>query len=342
MKNFLYTVILSLGIVGFTNAQVEECLDCHSDESLTMERNGREVSVFVNEDHFMNSIHRDLECVDCHEDFDPEEFPHREGEEIHKVECSNCHDTEEFEEGIHGQKGLNCFDCHTKHSIAEAGNLSDQGPDFCLTCHKSAAVKGYIESVHYKKYKEGETSPMCIDCHGTSTHDIAKADFSEDELHELCATCHEQPVENFENSLHGKALANGKFLAPNCIKCHSSHKILSHTDENSKTYKMNIPALCGDCHKDGTRVSELRTISQRHILENYAESIHGDGLFRRGLIVSAVCTDCHFSHNILPHENPESSINRDNIAKTCTQCHAQIERVHVKVINGELWGKRAS
>ncbi len=102
---------------------------------------------------------------------------------------------------------------------------------------------------------------------------------------------------------------------------------------------MNVPELCGNCHKDGTKVSELVNIDQKHVLENYSQSIHGDGLFKRGLIVSAVCTDCHASHNILPHQDPLSSINRNNIAETCSQCHVEIERVHVKVIEGKLWEK---
>src|SRR5680860_1576 len=66
-------------------------------------------------------------------------------------------------------------------------------------------------------------------------------------------------------------------------------------------------------------------------------SIHGDGLFRAGLSVTAVCTSCHTSHNILPHTDPRSSISRDQVAATCTQCHARIEEVHVQVIEGRLW-----
>ena len=66
-------------------------------------------------------------------------------------------------------------------------------------------------------------------------------------------------------------------------------------------------------------------------------SIHGEGLFQQGLTVTAVCTSCHTSHDILPHTDPTSSIHRDNVAKTCTQCHGQIEQVHRKVIEGRLW-----
>ncbi|MBU1099471.1 MAG: cytochrome c3 family protein [Bacteroidetes bacterium] len=320
-------------------AQNEDCLECHSDDSMTYERNGKEMSLFIHADKFAESIHGELECVECHVDFDPAEEPHREGTNIYKVDCSNCHDVEAYKESVHFQKGLNCADCHSSHEIKETSELKKNIEQFCITCHKNANVKNFTKSVHFAKLKEGETSPTCLDCHNGSTHQIQPAKFSENELHDICRTCHKVPVANFENSLHGKALSKQKVMAPNCITCHNSHDIRSGKDQSSKTYVMNIPKLCGNCHKDGTDVSTLKNIDQRHILENYSESIHGEGLLKKGLIVSAVCTSCHFSHSILPHEDINSSINRKNIANTCMQCHQQIEKVHQQVINGELWEK---
>jgi cytochrome b subunit of formate dehydrogenase len=66
-------------------------------------------------------------------------------------------------------------------------------------------------------------------------------------------------------------------------------------------------------------------------------SIHGEGLFRQGLTVTAVCTSCHTSHDIRPHTDSRSTIHADNVAATCTTCHGQIEQVHRKVIEGQLW-----
>ena len=133
---------------------------------------------------------------------------------------------------------------------------------------------------------------------------------------------------------------NDIHLAPNCTTCHETHNILPPTDERSSTYIMKIPETCGQCHKEGTKVSQLAEVDETDALEIYSQSIHGHGLFKRGLIVTAVCTSCHTSHHILPHENPESSINRNNIANTCMTCHHQIEDVHTKVIEGKLWEER--
>jgi predicted CXXCH cytochrome family protein len=121
------------------------------------------------------------------------------------------------------------------------------------------------------------------------------------------------------------------------VDCHGAHDILDQSDPESPTGVMNIPVLCGRCHQEGSEVSETRDIPQDQILRNYSMSIHGQGLYERGLTVTAVCTSCHTSHRILPHTDPESSIHHEKVASTCAECHGQIEDVHRKVIEGRLW-----
>lgn len=238
-KILLLVLVLKISSISLAQSDINQvCFDCHSDNTLTTEKNGKKISLFVNEKTFNGSIHGKLKCIDCHSDVDPDDIPHPEN--LKKVNCSKCHET---------------------------------------------------------------------------------------------------AVQHYERSLHGIAYKNGKFLAPSCGTCHGKHDILSSKNTKSKTYVMNIPSLCGTCHKEGTPVSKLSTVYERTALNDYSESIHGEGLFKRGLIVTAVCTSCHTSHDILPHENPLSSINKKNIANTCTQCHRQIEQVHMKVINGQLWEK---
>lgn len=238
----LIIFFISLLIPAVFYAQSKEdkvCLDCHGDRTMKTERNGKEISLFINGKPFAASVHEDISCTGCHDDVKPDDLPH--AEKLKKVNCANCH---------------------------------------------------------------------------------------------------EKPAQHYDRSLHGQAFKNGKSLAPTCVTCHSKHEILSSKNTKSRTYVMNIPALCGSCHKEGTPVSKILNTTQRNILENYSESIHGDGLFKRGLTVTAVCTSCHTSHDILPHGNAASTINRNNISKTCMQCHSQIESVHQKVINGQLWEKQ--
>ena len=336
MKAILSMLLIPLLVTAQSS---DECFDCHNDKELEFKRGNKNVSLYVDESAYIKSMHGDMECIDCHVDFDPTDLPHKEGDNISEVLCSDCHDTDEFLSSVHGLNNVSCDNCHSKHEIMEASSIEQNNLELCLSCHSKRSVQNYTRSIHFEKFKSGNKDLGCVSCHGNSTHSIASADFSEKELHQVCASCHNETVINYEKSLHGIALTKGKYLAPNCITCHNQHNVQSNTNPNSKTFKMNVPQLCGDCHKDGTKVSELINIDQKHVLENYSQSIHGDGLFKRGLIVTAVCTDCHKSHNILPHQDPKSSINRNNIASTCAECHAQIEMVHVKVIEGELWEK---
>ena len=212
----------------------------------------------------------------------------------------------------------------------------------CLMCHEDKeltkkrdgrTVSLYVDA---KKFSSSVHGPLtCVDCH---------ADLQGKEIpHEsklakvVCGTCHSDEQERHAKSLHGKAITRGDPLAPRCGDCHGTHDILPLKDPNSAVAPGRIPYVCGKCHQEGTPVQRQREIHESNIIENYSESMHGEALLRKGLVVAATCVSCHTAHDILRDTDPNSSIARRNIAATCAKCHAQIESVHRKVINGELW-----
>lgn len=214
----------------------------------------------------------------------------------------------------------------------------------CLECHNDPGATGdrkgktisvFVDDKVFKSSVHGNLK--CVDCHA----DLAGKELPHDTplLPVNCGACHSKELKDFDDSLHGRALKNNDPLAPRCANCHGYHDIVPVKDEKSKVYFLNIPYVCGSCHSEGKPVQEQRAIPETHILENYSESIHGEGLFKKGLNVTATCISCHKSHDILPHTNANSSIARGNISKTCMQCHINIAGVHRKVINGELWEK---
>jgi len=223
---------------------------------------------------------------------------------------------------------------------------ADQPGAECLACHgdktmtTTRAGKTVSLFVDGKKFAASIHGSLgCTGCHA----DLEGKDFPHEKPAPVqCGTCHTTEQEQHARSLHGKAIARGDPLAPHCVTCHGNHEIYPVKDPRSAVLPLKVPFVCGQCHREGTTVSRNRPIPQDNILENYSESIHGEALLKKGLSVAPNCATCHTPHLILPHTDPASSINRKNIAATCTKCHSQIEVVHRKTIRGELWEKQAN
>jgi len=218
-------------------------------------------------------------------------------------------------------------------AVAQDGDPPET--ELCLECHdvqdigdEEFEIAGLLDSsVH-----EGMD---CIDCHS----DIEEVPH-EDELEPVdCGLCHDDISELYLESMHGELASQGEELAPQCWDCHGAHNVLPPDNPKSQVTKFNIPRMCGSCHKEGTAVTRKYDIPADSVFTQYSQSIHGEGLFQQGLTVTAVCVDCHTAHSVFPHGDKRSSINRDNVAKTCQKCHGRIEQVHTKVIRGELWEK---
>src|SRR5665647_2135098 len=67
----------------------DDCLTCHDDPGLSIEKSGKKLSLYVTAKTLSNSVHKDLSCVSCHLDAAVAEFPHPEG--LKPVSCSKCH-----------------------------------------------------------------------------------------------------------------------------------------------------------------------------------------------------------------------------------------------------------
>lgn len=219
-----------------------------------------------------------------------------------------------------------------------------QTNDDCLSCHNDPELSkmrgGKKISLYVKPdalNKSVHSTLECTFCHS----EAAVTDFPHPEnmTPVNCGDCHDGAMTEFMEGIHGAALKRNDHNAPTCKECHGSHQIITPKDPKSRTYKMNIPVLCGQCHREGAPVARGYNVSQHNILENYSQGTHGVGLYQKGLTVTATCNDCHGNHKILPHTNLNSSVSRRNIAATCMSCHARIEDVHVKIINKTLWEK---
>jgi cytochrome b subunit of formate dehydrogenase len=305
-----------------------------------MEKNGKEVSIYVNQDVFQHSVHGKLNCVSCHVGFNPEEVPHKEN--IEPINCLNCHKNAKVihtfhpqmvkANGINGSPDVSCKNCHGTHNVEPVtkpgAKWSTQNlVESCGKCHKDQKQK-FVLSEHAKAFAEGvEGAPNCISCHQSSIVSVNKGKKSlQTKLNQqkLCLSCHlDDPkirarttpsagfIKSYEESVHGMALSKGNDKAPSCIDCHNHHDIENSNSSTSSINRINVPNTCGKCHTE--------------IAKQYKESIHGVVLLQKGITEAPSCTDCHGEHNILAPSNPKSPVAYENLSsQVCSRCHSSV------------------
>jgi formate dehydrogenase gamma subunit len=346
-KNFgAYFILVLFFIVSAlsatTNAQTnDDCLTCHSDSTLTMQKNKKTVSLFVNANILSHSTHQKLQCITCHVGFDINNTPHKAN--IQPIDCKSCHKDAALKHPFHpqmmkansvkGGEDVNCKNCHGTHDI-----ISPKMPgskfyytnlvDACGNCHKAEKEK-YLLSAHAMGVKEGiKGAPNCFTCHKNQVTGISvKRDQSQLKIaqEKLCVSCHLNNPEirertspsagfiaAYENSIHGKKLLQGNSQVANCVNCHTAHSVKPGSDPTSTVNRFNIPNTCSQCHAQ--------------IAGEYKGSIHGVAVLKKGSNDAPVCTNCHGEHNILKHNDPNSPTAYANLsAQVCSPCHSSVK-----------------
>jgi cytochrome b subunit of formate dehydrogenase len=143
-----------------------------------------------------------------------------------------------------------------------------------------------------------------------------------------CSDCHKNVKKTIAEGPHGTEVAEGR-PRPTCTDCHGpAHEIKPVKVPRSYETAVDIVVSCERCH------NESETYSYNPV-QTYNENIHGQALFKKGLSVSAICTDCHGSHAMLPPSNPQSPIHPFQAPKTCGKCHEGIEEVYLTSVHGQ-------
>ncbi len=331
----------------------ETCLSCHSDPELTgTDPNGKEVSMFVDSLKFSQSIHADLSCIDCHQDLEGvEDFPHQET--LALVNCGTCHEDEanEYAQSMHGLKFVHreelapkCWDCHGKHDILPSDNPKSKTyfenlPVTCHECHHrrdlalsdslhiAQIAPEFLKGVHGKLIEEGnEEAPTCNTCH--TSHSIRRRIDPQSTIYKLnipktCGQCHFDEFEEYGKSIHFVALSHGILESADCTDCHGEHQIVSP----DSAYLIAAHDACERCHND-PRLIRKYGLSQK-VVSTYEDSYHGLAV-KLGQKKAPTCASCHRHHEIYGPKNPLSSVNKENLVKTCSQCHKNVTESFAK------------
>ncbi|MGE5176398.1 MAG: cytochrome b/b6 domain-containing protein [Hyphomicrobiales bacterium] len=320
----------------------DDCLECHAEVDVTMERGGKTISLHVDAAALRRSAHGSLRCVQCHVGFDPDETPHKA--HITPVACLSCHTNAPAKHSFHApmveavaKRGDNaaCKQCHGTHDVQRVGGEAGAALDTtnlaasCGRCH-GEEVTHFEASAHGQALAAKQPgAPTCITCHqkpitipktGASHADSVSIKIEQEKL---CLSCHlDDPavrarmaptvgfIAAYEHSVHGAALQAGNAQAANCVDCHGSHVMAKGLDPRSRANKAHIPQTCGTCHKE--------------IEARYEASVHATAL-AKGATDAPVCTDCHGEHTIQKANAPTSPVAPGNVSQqVCSPCHSSV------------------
>jgi len=243
---------------------------------------------------------------------------------------------------------------------AQAADL-DQAT--CLTCHESGkakiqvpdgededgnAVERAMNSINPAKVAKGVHAKMaCADCH-TDITDLPKAG----EAHKKadgakaasCPTCHEdlwkklqaenkadpksrlaivvQNIAAYKQSFHARPSdQNPDRAKATCTDCHDTHTfdVPPRGTEARTEWHLGVANICGKCHSDE--------------LDAYAESVHGKAVLDEHNNKSAVCSDCHTTHDI---GNPAADPVKLAITQNCGSCHKEELKSYRSTYHGQV------
>ena len=149
-----------------------------------------------------------------------------------------------------------------------------------------------------------------------------------------CLACHGQPHIGELGAAERKAMVAGEapsaglgprpelYLDPairagsvhaelTCVACHPEAQKLPHAVRMA-------PAQCATCHGPQQ--------------QQYVDSVHGKAVPGKSQR-AAHCADCHGTHDIISHRNPQSRTYRLKLPFTCAKCHGNaelVEQEHVR------------
>jgi predicted CXXCH cytochrome family protein len=280
----------------------DDCFVCHEDKDLTMEKNGKKISIYINPEDYKKSPHGGAECTDCHQNYNPDNIPHNPLKSL--ASCKDCHG--EIKSGANNvHSNVACANCHNPHNIVPKKELEANQTNNCLNCHQNKNVQAFKQSMHYKK------NVKCENCHNGG-HEVKK--ISKGESQQLCGKCHAKHNADFNNSIHQLVLSQGNNKAPTCVDCHGSHNIINS--------KVSIESqACLKCHLD-TKMFPGEERGSAKFVTQYKTSIHS--FPQQNGLPAAGCVDCHGDHMIDRAVEPGTSTVKAKMLETCGKCHSDV------------------
>jgi formate dehydrogenase gamma subunit len=224
---------------------------------------------------------------------------------------------------VSAHKTNTCISCHADVSSKHPDDNQPVALVNCAACH-ARQTASFNASVHGLALKAGHAdAATCQDCH--DSHEMVSGDSPTSPVYfsrqaETCGACHEKEARDWEQSVHGKAVAAGSHDAPTCTGCHNEHKIRSLKSSSAMAISEDV---CSRCHASERINTKYNLPADR--VTTFFESYHGLAA-QYGSTVAANCASCHGFHKILPSSDTNSSINKIHLVETCGKCHPGASR----------------
>ncbi|MDO8282748.1 MAG: hypothetical protein Q7U10_09055 [Thermodesulfovibrionia bacterium] len=229
-----------------------------------------------------------------------------------------------YNETVH--RNVPCRDCHTSiqnlphEPITDEVNCGNQchiKPPFAKEnfSHK-AIIDTYNKSVHGAKSTDSDelkaAKPYCKYCHLNPRYTKVEEERVSSSTLERCFNCHEE---------------KGVTQAYK----HITHRLRHKTSRS----RQEIVELCSkNCHEDVDKMKKFR-VSEESLesVETYRRSIHGKAV-ALGSEMTADCVSCHATskiHDIYKKDESASTVNKNNLKRTCQQCHLDVTSKFVQI-----------
>jgi len=197
--------------------QNSKCLKCHNREKTKLLEDGKEMSLLVPKEPYIESAHGAISCISCHRAIGKREK--------------------------HPSKSTNI-------SISTEREYSVEMNESCRKCHRQKYTQ-YKGSVHSALVAQGnKKAPVCSSCH--NPHAPVSMDNYRPETGLPCKNCHENIFNAYSASVHGQARINGNTIrdshiqAPICSDCHHSHEVTALAIGDV------LRTTCINCHENVT------------------------------------------------------------------------------------------
>jgi hypothetical protein len=125
-------------------------------------------------------------------------------------------------------------------------------------------------------------------------------------------------LDDYKQSMHGKAWQQGDTNVAVCVDCHSEHRIMAPEDPRSTVSRKNVATTCARCHSDAPLMGRYGLPATAYA--DYAQSVHARLVGGVMPQAAPTCSTCHASHAALPpHEK--------DIPNVCSRCHGEVKEI---------------